>query len=49
MWRLWAKALGVKDGKTDREADRIAFIRTIILLSYLVTNTFIILGVLRHW
>jgi hypothetical protein len=28
MWRLWAKALGEKVGKSNEEADRIAIIRT---------------------
>ena len=49
MWRLWAKALGEKHGKTNREADRIAIIRTIIVVWYIVTNMFIVAGVLRHW
>jgi hypothetical protein len=49
MWRLWAKALGEKTGKSDKEADRIAVIRTLIVLAYLITNAFIIAGVIRHW
>ena len=49
MWRIWAKALGEKYGRTDREADTIACIRTLIFISYLVTNIFIISGVVRHW
>jgi len=49
MWRIWAKALGEKHGRTDREADIIAGIRTLIFISYLVTNLFIISGVVRHW
>jgi hypothetical protein len=49
MWRLWAKALGDKCGKDNKEADKIAMIRTIIVLSYLITNFFIVAGVLRHW
>jgi hypothetical protein len=49
MWRLWAKALGEKTGKSDKEADRIAVIRTLIVLAYLITNAFIIAGVVRHW
>ena len=49
LWRIWAKALGRKDGRDDREADIIACIRTFILVSYLVTNFFIINGVIRHW
>jgi hypothetical protein len=49
LWRLWANALGAKAGKTDSEADAVAVIRTIIILSYIVTNCFIIAGVWRHW
>jgi hypothetical protein len=49
MWRLWAKALGEKTGKSDKEADRVAVIRTLIVLAYLVTNAFIVAGVIRHW
>jgi len=49
MWRLWAKALGEKATKNDTEADYIAGIRTFLFLSYLVTNCFIVAGVIRHW
>ena len=49
MWRLWAKALGEKFGNTDSEADKIAWIRTAIVLCYIITNLFIIAGVIRHW
>jgi hypothetical protein len=49
MWRLWAKALGEKAGSTNNEADKIAIIRTIITLVYVITNAFIIAGVIRHW
>jgi hypothetical protein len=49
MWRLWAKALGEKTGKSDHEADRVAIIRTVIVVCYLVTNMFIMAGVIRHW
>jgi hypothetical protein len=49
IWRIWAKALGEKAGSSDNEADRIALIRTIIVISYIVTNCFIIAGVIRHW
>ena len=48
-WRLWAKSLGEKASKDDREADNIAVIRTFIFITYLVTNLFIIAGVMRHW
>jgi hypothetical protein len=49
IWRLWAKALGEKSGKTDTEADKIACIRTVIVLCYVITNIFIVAGVIRHW
>jgi hypothetical protein len=49
MWRLIAKALGEKSGDDDREADKIACIRLAIVLSYIITNCFIIAGVIRHW
>jgi len=49
VWRIWAKALGEKAGNTDQEADRIAWIRTAIVLTYIITNCFIIAGVIRHW
>ena len=49
MWRLWAKALGDKYGLTDREADIVCGIRTLIVVSYLITNLVIICGVVHHW
>lgn len=49
MWRLWAKALGEKAGKTQIESDMIAVVRTMIVLCYIVTNCFIVAGVIRHW
>jgi len=49
LWRIWAKALGEKSGKDDREADTIAWIRTFIFVSYLVTNVAIVANAVRHW
>jgi hypothetical protein len=49
IWRIWAKALGAKEGKNDREADIIAGIRTLIFISYLVTNVAIVANAVRHW
>jgi|TARA_R100000482_G_scaffold63340_1_gene23394 hypothetical protein len=48
-WRIWAKALGEKSGKTDRESDTIAGIRTLIFVSYMVTNVAIVANAVRHW
>jgi len=49
MWRLWAKALGEKASKCNRESDKIAIIRSIIFVTYLITNGFIIANTIRHW
>lgn len=49
IWRIWAKAIGEKAGSTDTEADKIAIIRTLIIVSYFTTNAFIIAGVIKHW
>ena len=48
-WRILAKALGEKAHPDPRVADRIALVRLTILLSYLLTNTCIVAGVIRHW
>jgi hypothetical protein len=48
-WRLWAKSIGEKASKCDKESDKIAIIRTIIFATYLITNCFIVAGVIRHW
>ena len=49
LWRLWAKAIGEKATKNDKESDHIAGIRTFIFVTYLLTNCFIVAGVIRHW
>lgn len=49
MWRIIAKALGEKSGNNDTEADKVACVRLVIVLSYIITNSFIIAGVIRHW
>lgn len=49
LWRWWAKALGEKASKDNKESDTIAIIRTLIFATYLITNSFIVAGVIRHW
>ena len=49
IWRIWAKALGEKGSKCDRESDIIAMVRSFIFLTYLTTNVAIFSGVIRHW
>ena len=48
MWRLWAKALGQKEGRDEKEADKIAIIRTLIMIQLVVTNGFIIAGNVKN-
>jgi hypothetical protein len=47
LWRLIAKSLGEKASKNNQEADKIALIRLLMFLSILITNCFIVYGVLR--
>lgn len=47
VFRLIAKSLGEKAGKDDKEADKVALIRIFMFLSILITNCFIVYGVLR--
>lgn len=49
IWKLWAKSLGQKATDNDRESDIVAWVRTFILVTYVVTNAFIVDGVVRHW
>ena len=49
FWHYWVKALGEKAHHDDVAADRVAIIRTVIVLIYLITNIFIVAGVIRHW
>lgn len=44
MWRIWCYALGKKEGRDKKDADRIAIIRTLIMFQLIVTNFFIIAG-----
>lgn len=49
MWRLWCKAMGEKATTCDKESDIVALIRTGVLAAYLLTNAFIVAGVIKHW
>jgi hypothetical protein len=48
MWRLWALALGQKEGRNHKEADKIAIIRSLIMLQLVITNMFIISGNVKN-
>ena len=47
LWRLLAKSLGSKEGKNDKEADKIALIRLFMFLSIFITNCFIVFNAVR--
>jgi hypothetical protein len=49
MWRLWAKALGEKVGATKKEADAVAWFRTMIIVQAVITNILISLNILLTW
>jgi hypothetical protein len=49
VWKWFAMALGEKASKCDKESDVVARIRAFIFLTYLITNCFIVAGVVRHW
>ena len=47
---IWKYSLGsFSDEKTQPYDNYVAGVRTLILVSYLVTNCFIVAGVIRHW
>jgi hypothetical protein len=48
-WRIWAKSLGEKAGSSNKEADVIAVVRTIIVLVNFITCFFIMSGVIHNW
>ena len=48
-WRLWAKALGQKEGRSEKEADRIAFYRTLIVVQAVLRNLFIVINIIKSW
>ena len=50
LWRIWKYALGsFSDEKTEPYDNYVVLVRSVIFVSYLVTNCFITAGVIRHW
>ena len=48
--RIWKYALGsFSDDRTKEYDNYVVVVRTVIFVSYLITNCFIISGVIRHW
>ena len=47
---IWKYALGsFSDDRTKEYDNYVVVVRTVIFISYLITNCFIISGVIRHW
>ena len=50
FWKIWKYSLGSFNDSTTKKYDNyIVIVRSIIFISYLVTNCFITAGVIRHW
>ena len=49
MWRLWARALGEKVGESNKRADKVAWIRTFIVIQAILTNVLISINILMNW
>ena len=49
FWRLWARALGEKVGEDNKRADRVAWIRTFLILQAVITNILISINILLNW
>tara|TARA_R100000742_G_C4276946_1_gene98397 strand:- start:360 stop:626 length:267 start_codon:yes stop_codon:yes gene_type:complete len=50
LFNVWKYALGsYSDEKTKPYDNYITIIRSIIFISYLTTNCFIVAGVIKHW
>lgn len=50
FWKLWAKSLGTKaDEKDNKMSDKVAFIRTLLILQAVITNLLIVLNIIKNW
>lgn len=48
MWTIWAKALGSKAFDEDKKADKVAIVRTSIVLFEILVGVFIILNAISN-
>jgi len=46
IWRIWAKALGEK---AEKNADGVAFVRTLIIFQAIITNILISINIILNW
>ena len=49
LWRLWARALGEKVGEDNKRADKVAWLRTFIILQAIITNILISINIILLW
>ena len=49
MWKIWVRALGEKIGEDNTRADKVAWVRTFIILQAIITNMFISINILLEW
>jgi len=50
LWEIWAKSLGSKvSEKDDWYSDKVAIIRTLIVLQAIITNLFIVINIIKNW
>ena len=48
--RVWKYALGsFSDDRTKEYDNHVLVVRSVIFFTYLITNCFIVSGVIRHW
>jgi len=46
IWRIWAKALGEK---AEENADKVAFVRTLLIAQAIITNILISINIILNW
>lgn len=50
FWTIWAKSLGSKANENDNwYSDKVAIVRTLIVLQAIITNAFIVVNIIRNW
>jgi|CryBogDrversion2_11_1035321.scaffolds.fasta_scaffold02579_4 hypothetical protein len=48
-WSRWCKALGERVSDCDKESDKVAWVRTFLIVQAIITNIFIVANCLHHW
>jgi hypothetical protein len=49
FWKYWARALGEKVGESNKDADKVALFRTIIIAQAVITNILISINIIITW